>query len=132
MRSPEHVQVFTLNGTPLFFAQRDGPWYPTLRLLHKYPDMMVKLRADVGAIKFVLSGANIMAPGLTSPGATMHEEVISRHCLHILLCSVPSLSLPDICLVGKESWPLEDSTSFAVSADGRQTSKMFSLVLNSD
>ena len=40
--------------------------------------MMVKLRADVGAIKFVLSGANIMAPGLTSAGATIHAEVGSR------------------------------------------------------
>ena len=30
---------------------------------------------DTGAIKFVLSGANIMCPGLTSPGATMHNEV---------------------------------------------------------
>jgi len=37
--------------------------------------MMPKLRCDQGAIKFVLSGANIMCPGLTSPGATMHDEV---------------------------------------------------------
>lgn len=37
--------------------------------------MMPKLRADKGAIKFVLSGANIMCPGLTSPGATIHVEV---------------------------------------------------------
>lgn len=71
---------------------------PTLRVLHQYPDMMPKLRADLGAIKFVLSGvqlhngwkkanrgcnkcppptagANIMCPGLTSPGATIHDEV---------------------------------------------------------
>ena len=50
--------------------------------------MMVKLRADVGAIKFVLSGANIMAPGLTSAGATIHAEVTSMlsaaFCLQIL------------------------------------------------
>ncbi len=37
--------------------------------------MMKKLRADQGAIKFVLSGANIMCPGLTSAGATIHDEV---------------------------------------------------------
>ena len=36
---------------------------------------MPKLRADKGAIKFVLSGANIMCPGLTSPGATIHNDV---------------------------------------------------------
>lgn len=72
---PEHVQLLVLDHTPLFFNTRDGGWFPTLRILHKYPDMMLKLRADQGAIKFVLSGANIMAPGLTSPGATIHNEV---------------------------------------------------------
>jgi predicted RNA-binding protein (TIGR00451 family) len=44
-------------------------------LLCTRADMMPKLRADKGAIKFVLSGANIMCPGLTSKGATMHDEV---------------------------------------------------------
>jgi predicted RNA-binding protein (TIGR00451 family) len=46
--------------------------------------MMPKLRTDKGAIKFVLSGANIMCPGLTHPGATMHDEVrfccLTAHC----------------------------------------------------
>jgi predicted ribosome-associated RNA-binding protein Tma20 len=147
-RSPDHVQLLVLDKTPLFFSMRDGPWFPTLRLLHQvwrsccarcaharlrtlepagcppasgpclaasgrsadvewqaelsltkaffphgtlqpsppvpplyrlqYPDMMPRLRADLGAIKFVLSGANIMCPGLTSPGATMHDEVGGR------------------------------------------------------
>ncbi len=80
LHSPDHVQVFVLNNVPLFFSQRDGPWLPTLRLLHQYPNMMKKLRADTGAIKFVLSGANIMTPGLTSPGATIHDEV----CVYLL------------------------------------------------
>lgn len=71
---PDHVQVFVMKHTPIFFAERDGPWYPTLRLLHQYPEMMKKLRVDKGALKFVMSGANIMCPGLTSPGATIHDE----------------------------------------------------------
>eukprot|EP00798_Chlamydomonas_sp_ICE-L_P008762 gene8762-33625_t len=74
-KMPGHVQVVMMNNVPLFFQERDGPWFPTLRILHQYPDFMPKLRADKGAIKFVLSGANIMCPGLTSPGATMHDEV---------------------------------------------------------
>lgn len=134
------MQLLVLGSTPLFFSTRDGGWFPTLRLLHQYPDMMPRLRADKGAIKwvlalgpagycnlgvaqpehshvllearspnwksrdlthrthlsgmcalnwlwplpwwpamlvrrFVLSGANIMCPGLTSPGATIHDEV---------------------------------------------------------
>lgn len=33
--------------------------------------MMPHMQVDKGAIKFILSGANIMCPGLTSPGAKM-------------------------------------------------------------
>lgn len=36
---------------------------------------MKKLQVDRGAIKFVLAGANIMCPGLTSPGGVLDEEV---------------------------------------------------------
>jgi len=75
IKLPEHVQLLVHCNEPLFFSTRDGGWFPTLRLLHKYPDMMPKLRTDKGAIKFVLSGANIMCPGLTSPGATIHDPV---------------------------------------------------------
>ena len=44
------VSVVLVDDEPLFFNQRDGPYFPTLRLLHKYPDMMPKLRVDKGAI----------------------------------------------------------------------------------
>lgn len=37
--------------------------------------MMHKVQVDRGAIKFVLSGANIMCPGLTSPGGKLDEEL---------------------------------------------------------
>jgi len=40
------------------------------------PDILPKLQVDRGAIKFVISGANIMCPGLTSKGAKMPEENI--------------------------------------------------------
>jgi len=39
--------------------------------LHQYPFMLPHQRVDKGAIKFVLSGANIMCPGLTHPNAKM-------------------------------------------------------------
>ena len=34
----------------------------------------LQVQVDKGAIKFVLSGAHIMCPGLTSPGAKLPEE----------------------------------------------------------
>ncbi|GFY94896.1 pseudouridine synthase and archaeosine transglycosylase (PUA) domain-containing protein [Actinidia rufa] len=36
---------------------------------------MKKLQVDRGAIKFVLAGANIMCPGLTSPGGALDDAV---------------------------------------------------------
>lgn len=114
--SHEHIEILTVNGELLFFRQRDGPFYPTLRLLHKCkmafifircfpcrkyclrfqkiayitqvsltvrlmpgthicspdPFILPHQQVDKGAIKFVLSGANIMCPGLTSPGAKLY------------------------------------------------------------
>lgn len=60
------MEILTVKGELLFFRQRKGPFYPTLRLLHKYPFILPHQQVDKGAIKFVLSGANIMCPGLTS------------------------------------------------------------------
>ncbi|KAH0766701.1 hypothetical protein KY285_002572 [Solanum tuberosum] len=70
-----HLNLVVVNNVPLFFNIRDGPYMPTLRLLHQYPNIMKKLQVDRGAIKFVLSGANIMCPGLTSPGGALDVEV---------------------------------------------------------
>ncbi|KAK9686985.1 translation machinery-associated protein 20 [Basidiobolus ranarum] len=67
----EHVNLVTMNNEILFFNHYDGPYYPTLKLAHQFPDMLPRLQVDRGAIRFVLSGANIMCPGLTSPGARM-------------------------------------------------------------
>jgi hypothetical protein len=39
------------------------------------PGIMKKFRVDRGAIKFVLAGANIMCPGLTSAGGDLDEDV---------------------------------------------------------
>jgi hypothetical protein len=41
------------------------------------PGIMKMFRVDRGAIKFVLSGANIMCPGLTSAGGALDEEVVA-------------------------------------------------------
>jgi len=64
-----------MNNEILFFQHFDGPYYPTLRLLHKYPDAFPRLQVDRGAVRFILSGANIMCPGLTSKGARMDEDL---------------------------------------------------------
>lgn len=47
---------------------------PTLKTVHKYPELFPRVQVDRGAIKFVMSGANIMCPGLTSKGGKLPEE----------------------------------------------------------
>ncbi|ORZ34048.1 hypothetical protein BCR44DRAFT_34637 [Catenaria anguillulae PL171] len=71
VKCQDRIQLLCIDNVPLFFNHFDGQWMPTLRLLHKYPFMMPYLQVDRGAIKFILSSAHIMCPGLTSAGAWM-------------------------------------------------------------
>jgi len=32
-----HLQIAFINEVPLFYQDRDGHWFPTLRVLHQYP-----------------------------------------------------------------------------------------------
>lgn len=69
----EHIEILSLNQEILFFRQREGEYLPSLRLLHKYPVILPHQQVDKGAIKFLLSGANVMCRGLTSPGAKLAD-----------------------------------------------------------
>ncbi|KAG3257514.1 MCTS1-like, partial [Ictidomys tridecemlineatus] len=91
----EHIEILTVNGELLFFRQREGPFYPTLKV-------------DKGAIKFVLSGANIMCPGLTSPGAKLYPAavdtivaIMAEGKQHALCVGVLKMSAEDIEKVNK-------------------------------
>ena len=43
----EHLELLVnAAGTLLFFKSRDGPWIPTLRLLHQYPYILVPQKVD--------------------------------------------------------------------------------------
>ncbi|GBP77358.1 Malignant T-cell-amplified sequence 1 homolog [Eumeta japonica] len=100
----DHIEIMVNSaGELLFYRQREGPWMPTLRLLHKYPFFLPMQQVDKGAIRFVLSGANIMCPGLTSPGARMSEvgkgqvvAVMAEGKQHALAIGFTALSTDDI------------------------------------
>lgn len=47
-------------------------------MLKSDPDLLPHVQVDRGAIKFVLAGANIMCPGLTSPGARLPPNLSSQ------------------------------------------------------
>lgn len=50
---------------------------PTLRTLHRLPGLLPHATVDSGAVKFVLSGADVMCPGLTSAksGRTLARDL---------------------------------------------------------
>ncbi|PFH33829.1 cell cycle regulator protein [Besnoitia besnoiti] len=82
VKCQRHISLLANGKDILFFQSRDGPWVPSLRLVHTYPSMMPKMQVDRGAISFVLRGSNIMCPGLTSPGGRM-ENVEAGHVVQI-------------------------------------------------
>jgi len=88
VRCRDHVSIYALDGVPLFFQHFDGPYFLSLRLLHKYPSLLPHLQVDRGAIKFLLSGANMMCPGFTSAGGQLPAPesalpagaIVAIHC----------------------------------------------------
>jgi len=74
-KCPDHVNLISCNDLCWFVQIRDGPYLPSLRTLHKYPELLPKVRVDRGAIPFVLKGANIMCKGLTSKGGDVSVDL---------------------------------------------------------
>lgn len=59
----------------LFFNHHNGPYIPHLKLLHRYPFILPRHQVDIGACKYVVSGANVMCPGLTSNGGFITPDI---------------------------------------------------------
>jgi malignant T-cell-amplified sequence len=75
VKCEDRISVYTLDSKPLFSQHFDDDLVPSLRLLHTLPnDSIPAVRVDRGAIKFILGGANIMCPGLTSKGAVLPDS----------------------------------------------------------
>lgn len=74
MKLPDRASLYVIDNTPIFYQQDNGaPLLPHLKLVHRFPAAFPSIRIDRGAIRFVLSGATLMAPGLTSKGGRLPE-----------------------------------------------------------
>jgi malignant T-cell-amplified sequence len=75
-----HIVLITVNSI-ILFIQSSECIIPHLKILHQYPYLLKRMQVDKGAIKHVISGANIMCKGLTSPGGIILDaeegEVVS-------------------------------------------------------
>ena len=57
------------------------------------PDMLPKVQVDAGAIKFILSGADIMCPGLTSAGGRISAD-LAQGAVVVCIGLCPARFLP--------------------------------------
>lgn len=74
IKCEDKIQLYSIDDEVVMFQQFDEI-IPSLKVVHKYPQCFPRVKVDRGAIKFVLSGANIMCPGLTSAGADLPEQL---------------------------------------------------------
>ncbi|KHN98645.1 uncharacterized protein MAM_03769 [Metarhizium album ARSEF 1941] len=74
MKLPDRNTLYVLDSEPLFYQHDSATIIPHLKLVHRFPQGFPTIRIDRGAIRFVLSGATLMAPGLTSKGGRLPAE----------------------------------------------------------
>ncbi|PYH89426.1 PUA RNA binding domain protein [Aspergillus ellipticus CBS 707.79] len=98
MHSPERTTLYTIDSTPLFYQPMDGPPIPHLKLVHAYPEAVPTVQIDRGAIRFVLSGAALMAPGLTSAGGQLPEKEHEIKAGEVV--AVKAEGKDTVCLIG--------------------------------
>lgn len=74
IKCEDKISLYSIDNFVIFTQRFDDELVPTLRLVHKLPrDAFPWVQVDRGAVKFVLGGANIMCPGLTSKGGYVPE-----------------------------------------------------------
>ena len=74
VKLPNRCSLYSLGSKPLFYQHMDDALIPHLRLVHQYPDFFPRIRVDRGAIRFVMGGAALMTPGMTSPGGRLPQD----------------------------------------------------------
>ena len=104
-----HNIVYFINNEPCFLQPKEGPIIPHIKLLHKYPCLLPMCQVDKGGIKHVISGANIMIPGMTSKGGKLpqgkiHGGVVAVYCEgkeNALAIGKMTMGVADMVRIGK-------------------------------
>ncbi len=66
------LKLILINNNSAFFYYKER-LIPTLKFLQTHPDLLKKIIVDMGAIKFVAGGADIMRPGITKINPEIKE-----------------------------------------------------------
>lgn len=81
-----NFHIYFINDEPCFLQAKDGPVLPHLKLLHKYPHLLPTCQIDKGGIKHMISGADVMIPGLISPGGRLPPKSDIPHNIIAINC----------------------------------------------
>jgi PUA-domain protein len=68
----DKFKIIVVNKQPAFFDY-NNKWIPTLKYLQEH-DLLKKITVDMGAIKFVVNGADVMRPGITDIADGIAQE----------------------------------------------------------
>ncbi|KIX95405.1 uncharacterized protein Z520_08922 [Fonsecaea multimorphosa CBS 102226] len=98
VKLPDRVSLYVLDDHPLFYQHMDDPLIPHLKLVHQYPKCFKHLRIDRGAIRFVLSGATLMVPGLISAGGWLPDKDQEVKAGEIV--AITAEGKEEVCMIG--------------------------------
>ncbi|WEW61586.1 translation machinery-associated protein 20 [Emydomyces testavorans] len=104
VKLPDRITLYLSDSHPVFFQSLDSPLIPHLRVLHAFPTAIPSIGIDRGAIRFVLSGATLMAPGLTSAGGRLPDPVNNPGEKELEAGEVVAIKAEgkeEICMVGE-------------------------------
>jgi len=65
LQEDEDKKIILINKQPSFFFYEGNP-VPTLKYLQENVFLLKRIVVDMGAIKFVINGADVMRPGITN------------------------------------------------------------------
>jgi len=118
----ENFKLILVNKQPWFFYYGEK-LVPTLRLLQQKPDLLKKIVVDMGAVKFMVSGADVMLPGIKEiPEELKKDEfvvIVDQNNQKPLAVGIAQLSgaemqattsgkvIKNIHFVGDEIWKFE-------------------------
>lgn len=81
-QKPNHV-IYFVEDEPCFIQLKEGLIIPHLKLLHKYPFLLPSCQVDKGGLKPMLTGANVMVPGMLHEGGRLPEGEIPHNIVSV-------------------------------------------------
>ena len=78
----QHVKLYAVDNKPVMVEIHNGEVFPMLRTAIEYPGLLPVVYVDEGAVRALLRGADLMAPGIKQiPQSFQAGQIIEVHLL---------------------------------------------------